>query len=233
MHSPDNNDLQFSAEEFSLPDYPSRIFRRGPGWERFVPLGKQIQLPKNHQIIGAGEPVLWCYLVLSGRVISKEYTPEGTERIYNFFEDGSLFLESNILINAPAAVTFQTMEPCELVRISKDTLSKAMVEDPEITRFVVQSISYKYYSAMDQLRENYDHDATWKLYNMLLILADNFGVPYDDWVLIHLKISQQMLSSLLGINRVTVSKILKDMREMRLIELVNGYYCVRNSSLIP
>ncbi len=124
------------------------------------------------------------------------------------------------------------MEACELVRISRASLAGAMAKDPAVTRFVPESISYKYYSAMDQLRENYDHDATWKLYNMLLIMADNFGAPQPDgWVQIRLKISQQMLSSLLGVNRVTVCKILKDMKEMRLIAQINGYCCIRSSKI--
>lgn len=39
-----------------------------------------------------------------------------------------------------------------------------------------------------------------------------------------------MFSSLLGVNRVTVCKILKEMREMRLIEQINGYYCIRGTA---
>lgn len=227
-----DGDLQFTAEDFSLPDYPSRIFRRRPGWKKFLPLGDHVYFNKSKTIVDAGEQVRWCYLVVEGRVISKEYTPEGTEHIYNFFEEGSLFLESNILLDAPAAVCFQTLSPCDLVRISKQDLNRAIAEDPAICRFVLESISYKYYSAMDQLRENYNHDATWKLYNMLLIMADNFGAERENgWVQIQLKISQQMLSSLLGVNRVTVCKILKDMKEMRLIEQVNGYYCIRSAKM--
>ncbi|MGN0974559.1 MAG: Crp/Fnr family transcriptional regulator [Gemmiger sp.] len=229
----EEHDEPISAEQFNLPDYPSRIFRQRPGWERFLTLGDHVYFGKNKLLVEAGQPVRWCYLVVEGRVISKEYTPEGTEHIYNFFEDGSLFLESNVLLDAPAAVCFQTMAPCDLVRISKKALLDAMDGDREITRFVLESISYKYYSAMDQLRENYDHDATWKLYNMLLIMADNFGELRDNgWVRIRLKISQQMLSSLLGVNRVTVCKVLKEMKEMRLIEQVNGYYCIRNTKMM-
>lgn len=176
--------------DFTLPVYPTRIFRQRPGWRRFETLGDHVYFGKNKILVDAGDAVNWCYLVVEGRVISKEDTPEGTEHIYNFFEDGSLFLESNILLDAPAAVSFQTMTPCDLVRIGKKSLQQAMDRDPAVTRFVLESISYKYYSAMDQLRENYDHDAAWKLYNMLTIFADNFGQPQENgWVLIRLRIS--------------------------------------------
>lgn len=221
---------QFYAEDFELPDYPSRIFRRQRGWEQLIGLGEPVSYPKNTIVVEADDSIRWCYLVISGRVISKEYTSEGTEHIFNIFEDGSLFLESNLLLRAPSAVVFQSMEPCELIRIDRPSLVRAMDEKKEISHFVFESISYKYYSAMDQLRQNYDHDAAWKLYNMLLIMADSYGVPRENgWVQIDLKISQQMLSSLLSVNRVTVSKILREMKEMRLIELVNGYYCIRST----
>ncbi|NLI13544.1 MAG: winged helix-turn-helix domain-containing protein [Peptococcaceae bacterium] len=63
---------------------------------------------------------------------------------------------------------------------------------------------------------------------MLLILAENFGTCRDNRIMINLKVSQQMLSNLLGINRITTVKIIKEMNDLELIEQVNGFYCIRD-----
>lgn len=215
-------------DNFILPEYPTRIFRLQRGWERLVKLGEHVYYPKNYILVSPGDTIQYCYLVIKGRVISEEYTPDGTEHIFNIFEKGSIFLESNLLLNVPSAVNFQTLIPSELICITQAKLSDAMAADYEMVKFVLESMANKYYSAMDQLRENYNHDAKWKVYNLLLILAANFGIRRDNWIMINFKVSQQMLSNLLGINRITIGKIIRELKELQLIEQVNGYYCIHN-----
>jgi CRP/FNR family transcriptional regulator len=217
---------QAFINDFALPRYPSRIYRHQKGWEQLERLGDRVFYPKDHAVISPGDTLNYCFLVIKGRVASLEYTPEGAEHIFNIFEDGSIFFESNLLLDIPAAVYFQTLTTSELVRITKHKLSEAMSADCNIVNFLMESMAYKFYSAMDQLRENYNHDAMWKVYNMLMILAKNFGTKRGEWTMINLKVSQQMLSNLLGINRITIVKVIKDLKALELIEQVNGYYCI-------
>lgn len=68
----------------------------------------------------------------------------------------------------------------------------------------------------------------WKVCNLLLTFAERYGVPYDGKTLIKEKISQQMMANLLGVNRITMVRAIKELREMGLIEQVNGFYCIRD-----
>lgn len=214
---------------FELPDYPTRVYGMKQGCELLMDKGEKIHLEANKVFVEPGDQIPYCYMVVNGRVISMEYTIDGSERIYNIFEKGSIFLESNLLMCAPSAITFKTMAETDLVRISRDKLIKAMTTNVNIMLFIMESTTYKYYSAMDQIRENFDHDAAWKVYNMFLILASNFGETEGEWTKINLKINQQMLGNLLGMNRVTVSKIIKEMKDTGIIQQVNEYYCVRSN----
>lgn len=213
---------------FALPDYPTRVYGMKQGCELLKDKGEKIHLEADKIFIEPGDQISYCYMVLNGRVISMEYTVDGSERIYNIFEKGSIFLESNLLMCAPSAIHFKTMAETDLVRIGREQLIQAMTNNVNIMLFIMESTTYKYYSAMDQLRENFDHDAAWKIYNMFLILAANFGETEGVWTKINLKINQQMLGNLLGMNRVTVSKIIKEMKNHGIIQQVNEYYCVRN-----
>ena len=197
---------------FALPDYPTRIYGMKQGYELLIDKGEKIHLEANKVFVEPGDQIQYCYMVLNGRVISMEYTIDGSERIYNMFEKGSIFLESNLLMCAPSAISFKTMTETDLVSIEREKLIKSMTNNVNIMLFIMESTTYKYYSAMDQLRENFDHDAAWKVY----------------WTKINLKLNQQMLGNLLGMNRVTVSKIIKEMKENGIIQQVNEYYCVRN-----
>lgn len=58
-----------------------------------------------------------------------------------------------------------------------------MATDYDITLDIVESIFHKYYSTMDQIRENCNHKATWKVYNLPLILAENSGTYRDNRIM--------------------------------------------------
>jgi CRP/FNR family transcriptional regulator len=101
-----------------------------------------------------------------------------------------------------------------------------MVLDENFVFDIIESISYKFYSAMDQIRESQNHDTVWVLCNLLLTFAAQYGVHHRDKVMIKEKINQQILSNILGVNRITVVRIVKILKERGLLEHENGYYCV-------
>ena len=120
------------------------------------------------------------------------------------------------------------IRPVEAICISKRTLMRAIMEDPEIAMDVIQSLSTKFVTAMEQLRNVNHFSAEWRLCDLLLNYADFYGVPYDGKILIQEKISQQVMSNLLGINRITAVRAIKDLKDMGLIENINGFYCIRD-----
>jgi CRP/FNR family transcriptional regulator len=58
------------------------------------------------------------------------------------------------------------------------------------------------------------------------MFSERYGVPYNDAVMIKEKISQQILSDLLGVNRITVNRIIKILKDAGLLFQINGYYCI-------
>lgn len=176
----------------------------------------------------AGKIPKYCYIVKSGRVVCYEYSINGEERIYNFNETNSLLLESYVLFDTVVPVNFKTTLSSEIIFIDKETLMKAITTDTEICMDIMQSLHMKFNTSMEQIRHANFHNASWKICDLLLMFADRYGVEYDGKILIKEKISQQLLSNLLGINRVTAVRAIKELKDMSLVEQVNGYYCIRD-----
>ena len=208
----------------------SRLLYLPRGISRLERLGEKRTFQKNHILVQAGSRTNYCYIVKSGRVIAYEYTMSGEERIYNFNERNSLLLEANVIFDWDSPVGFKTTMKSELVCIDRETLLHAISQDPEISMDIMQSLATKFMSSMEQIRHTSFHSAAWKICDLLLTFAKSYGVPYDGKVLIHEKISQQLLSNLLGINRVTAVRAIKELKDMSLIEQINGYYCIRDIS---
>lgn len=196
--------------------------------EKFSNLGKPVSFAKGEIVAQAGRHPTHCYYVLEGRMMAFEYTTTTGERYYNFNEAGSLVMEANILLERDTPVSFVAITDVKARATSREELLRALKEDDALALEIMTSLSYKFMAAMDQVREATQCNVAWKVCNLLLTFAERYGVPYDGKTLIKEKISQQMMANLLGVNRITMVRAIKELREMGLIEQVNGFYCIRD-----
>ena len=197
--------------------------------ERFAGLGTRLKVPKNTVIYRAGDPCEYCYLILDGRVKAHEVTYDGADNIYNYCSSGTLIMELSAILGQKLPLEFTTITPCILVKISRTELLRAVTAGGEMTLDMFMSICSKFTAIMEQLRESSSHCVEWKLSNLLLNYADRFGSHYDGKVLIEEKLSQQMLANILRVNRMTVAKALGNLKDLGLVEHINGYWCIRST----
>ena len=196
------------------------------GISRLERLGQIVSFPKKHTILEAGEYTKYCYVIKKGRVLTYESYANGEERIYHFHEKNSLFLESNLLFQKPAAVSFRAATMVELIRIDRNTLMHALREDSQLALDLIESAYNKFESSMDQVRHMRNYSINWKLCDMFLSFADYYGIMYDGKVFIKEKISQQLMSSMLGVNRITIVRGIKELKELGLLGHSNGFYFI-------
>jgi CRP/FNR family transcriptional regulator len=219
----------YAQNEHHYTEYPTKLLYLPNGTDRLLELGEPRHYAKGDVIARQGVIPDRCYVVKSGRILAYEFTVCGNERVYNIMEKGSLFLDANLLMQVAAPIYFRAAAPSELVCIDRSALLRGICSDPDINMDIIESISLKFLSAMDQIRESGAHDARWKICNLLLIFADQYGEPYDGKTLIKQSLSQQMMSNLLGINRITTVRIIKNLKGQNLIEQINGFYCIRDT----
>ena len=107
-------------------------------------------------------------------------------------------------------------------------LNRDHKKDIDIVMDICRSLAGKFLSAMGQIRSGQQKSAEWKICRLLEIFMENYGQPYDGKILLAEKISQQMMADMLGMNRVTITRKFKELRELSLVEQINGYICVRS-----
>ncbi|MCD7808272.1 MAG: Crp/Fnr family transcriptional regulator, partial [Erysipelotrichaceae bacterium] len=166
------------------PDYISQLIELPRGISRLEELGVMMSYPKNQIILEAGEIPKYCYVVKRGCIAGFEYTLGGQERIYTLNRGNSVVLEANLVMNFETPVSFKAIEPTEVIAIDRPTLMNMISSDPEIAMDILQSVSVKFLSTMEQLRHTNYHSAEWKICDLLLDFARKYGTPYDDKILI-------------------------------------------------
>lgn len=210
-------------------DYQYHLLYLPRGIQRLEKLGESRIYPKNIDLNNFNEIPDCCYVVKSGRVICYEISYEGDQRVYNIMEPGSMFMEDCLLFDKPCPVQFRTLEESELIRIDKCDLKRAFKHDIDIVMDVCESLATKFLSAMEHLRLGPRQGAPWKICKMLLICADHYGERLPDGsVVLNRKISHQMLADILGMNRVTVSRKMKDLKDLELLDTKDGFLLFRD-----
>lgn len=220
----ENNMKNGSGEE---AEETSRFVHIRRSADRLKQLGEYKRYPKNAVLIDMGEIPDCCYLVLSGQVTAVKETGEGNELFFYLMEEDSLCGEVNMLFHRPLPVLFRTSMPSELIRIDEKTLREAIASDPDLAMDVMECVADKFFEAMDELEKIKTHSAAWLLCDLLISFARRYGVSYDEKILINKKLSIDYITNLLGVNRATTVRAIRKLKDMNLLENINGFYCIR------
>lgn len=211
-------------DQSSNDEYQYHVIYLPRGIDRLKEIGTSMIVPKNTNLMTAGNVPDCCYLVRAGSVIAYEYIYTGDRRVYNIMEPGSVFLEECLLLDKKSPVNFQTLTKCELIRIEKCDLKHAFKHNIDIVMDICESLATKFLSTMEYQRYSPKQDSEWKICKLLLMFIDHYGVAQKDGsILLNRKISHQMIADILAMNRVTVSRKMKDIKDKGFIDSVNGY----------
>ena len=84
-----------------------------------LPAVQHRSFPRNAYIVRAGEETDALYIILSGRVKVLIPDAEGHEVILSVMGPHDFFGEMGLLDDQPRSASVETLEPCEMLRISK------------------------------------------------------------------------------------------------------------------
>ncbi|WP_368293001.1 Crp/Fnr family transcriptional regulator [Dehalobacter sp. TBBPA1] len=196
--------------------------------EKLLDVGEELFFAKNKVVFSQGDVPDRFYYIKDGRIKSYKYSPRGNEQIISLLEKGSIFLESGILFDIPIDSYFETMEDSHLIFVRKKDLLDLLATDIDVTLYIMQSVSHKFHFYEYLFDELQFFDTEWRICNLLLTFADNFGIEVENKIKLNIKISQQFISNILGVNRGTTIKIINKLKELNLIEQTNGYYLIKD-----
>lgn len=193
--------------------------------------GEEEVIPKGTYLYRVGQPKMPDVILLKkGTVKAGQVTAAGEEHIYNIFRNGSSLFLMACITNEPPALNFIATSQCHVAHISAAVLNEVIWKDSRLARTLLTDFCKKLAFSYKRLRECESYNTEWKLCNMLLSMAERSGVEYEGKILIREKVSQQTMAGMLRVSRITVARTLKVLRDLALIETVNGYICIRDEA---
>jgi len=176
---------------------------------------------RNVNIIGAGDPTDSLYIIIDGRVKVMMCDEQGREVILSILGRGEFFGEMGLLDDSPRSASVVTLEPCELLSISKIDFKRSLAENFDLSLMVMRGLVKRLREADSKIGSLALMDVYGRVARLLLEMAEDV----DGEKIVVKKVSKQDIAKMIGASREMVSRVMKDLQ-------LGGYIEVRGRSLV-
>lgn len=171
---------------------------------------------KKQAIYESGDSPVFIYFLIKGKVRSFLFYQDGRELSTNIYVDNSFFGYEAVLLNEKYSDNVTALEDCEVALVPKEKFFELLYGKPVIVRRFIQLLSGNIRDKEDQML-GFAYDTVRKrVANALVNIAEkSIASPDIDEALI--RISRDDLAALAGTANETISRMLADFKEERLI----------------
>ncbi len=175
---------------------------------------------RNAKIIGAGDPTDSLYIV-NGRLKVLMSDEQGREVILSILGPGEFFGEMGLLDDSPRSASVVTLEPCELLTISKTEFKRNLAENFDLSLMVMRGLVKRLREADRKIGSLALMDVYGRVARLLLEMAEDIA---GEKVVVK-KLSKQDIAKMIGASREMVSRVMRDLQ-------LGGYIEVRGRSIV-
>lgn len=203
------------------------VFQR-MGSSPFPPVVETFERSKT--IFFPGDPAERVYFLLKGAVKLSRVYEAGEEITVALLRENSVFGVLSLLTGQRSdrfyhAVAFT---PVELLSAPIEQVEQSLRSHPELAILMLQGLSSRILQTEMMIETLAHRDMGSRLVSFLLILCRDFGVPTPEGIRIDLKLSHQAIAEAIGSTRVTVTRLLGELRQENMISIHKKKITVHN-----
>ena len=209
-------------------DQPLAAVFRQIGGGLFPPVVEAFERGKT--IFFPGDPAERVYFLLKGAVKLSRVYEAGEEITVALVRENSVFGVLSLITGQQSdrfyhAVAFT---PVELLSAPIVQVERALAENPELSMLMLRGLSSRILQTEMMIETLAHRDMGSRLVSFLLILCRDFGVPTTEGIRIDLKLSHQAIAEAIGSTRVTVTRLLGELRQENMISIHKKKITVHN-----
>jgi CRP/FNR family transcriptional regulator len=186
--------------------------------------------PNGATLFMEGQPANGIYMLCQGRVKLSTCSRDGKVIILRIAEAGEVLGVGATVSNSVYEATAEVLEPCQVNFVRKDDFMRFLEQNAEASLGAVKQLSHNYHVAYLQVCSfGLSTSVADKLAKLLLEWCKTRGDMQTD---IHLKMSftHEEIAEMIGTSRETVSRLLKDFRERKLITLKGSDWIIHDKA---
>lgn len=195
--------------------------------------GRVRDFARGDTLFVEGDRSSWVAVLLSGRVKAFSYREHGGEALLAVRGPGALLGEVAAIDGLPRSATVAALEPARALAVTAEEFMAFLQAHGRVSIIIMRMLCQRWRDADRKRVEFGMFDATGRVAQRLVELAERFGQPYEgragaagqrggqsggQSVRITLNLSQEELAGWVGASREAVSKALRTLRRHGWIE---------------
>ena len=182
--------------------------------------GSLMHCPMNHILQQADQQAGNLYIVHSGRLRVFLSNEHGKELTLDVIHKGSVFGTNSFLYHGTHKVSIQSVTEARLIVCSRDTIRTLSASHPELSRDLLQYFIEENNHLTHLLESITLYSAADRVMDFLLVATDpgKRQIPY----------THEDIAMCLSMNRVTVSRIIKNLCDQGIVENSYGKISLKN-----
>ena len=199
-----------------------------PVLQSFYALKITNSYPKGATLFYEAEASNGVYMLCQGRVKLSTYSKDGRALILRIAEAGELLGLSASISDSVHEATAEMIEPCQINFVRKADLLRFLRENADAGLNALLQLSRNYHAAYIQACSlGLSSTVGDKLIKLLLNWCINTNGNNGE---VHLKVafSHEEMAEMIGTSRETVTRLLKEFRELDLITLKGSDLCIHD-----
>jgi CRP/FNR family transcriptional regulator, global nitrogen regulator len=185
---------------------------------------------RGKTIFFPGDPAERVYFLKKGAVKLSRVYEAGEEITVALLRENSVFGVLSLITGNRSdrfyhAVAFT---PVELISTPIEQFERSLKESPDMSWLMLKGLSSRILQTEMMVETLAHRDMGSRLVSFLLILCRDFGMPTNTGITIDLRLSHQAIAEAIGSTRVTVTRLLGDLKEGELISINKKKITVHN-----
>ena len=176
--------------------------------QELMNLTKRRSFRSGEVIFHRDDPGQVLYLIKEGKVKICLISPDGQEISLVVFGKGEYFGELALLDGRPRSADAIALEKVECYSLQRSDFHNAIMKNPRIAIRVLEVLCKRLRDTDQQVEDLIWLDVYGRVAKTLLKLADDHGKQTDDGILIDMRLTQNVLASMVGASRESVNKVM-------------------------
>ena len=181
----------------------------------------EVELSRGASAFHEGDQGDQLYVIMSGKIKLGRTASDGRENLVAVLGPGEIFGEMALFNPAPRNATATAVSATRLAGLRHENLRRAIASSPDVSLQLLQALAQRLSKTNESLADLVFSDVPGRVAKALLDLADRFGRPAADGLLVAHDLTQEELAQLVGASRETVNKALAEFVQRGWIRLEN------------
>lgn len=150
------------------------------------------------------------YVIGEGKIKLGRSSADGRENLVAILGPGEMFGELSLFDPGPRTMTATAVAETQLMGLKNDSLTGLLTGRPDVATALLAALAQRLRRTNEHLADLVFTDVPGRVAKALLDLAERFGRPVEEGVVVSHDLTQEELAQLVGASRETVNKALAD-----------------------